>query len=309
MKNIENKSSRTILPKQHNSSNLREILIVTGCSGAGKTSVIRCLEDLGFYCIDNLPLPLLQSFSHLVFNARNNLPKVALGIDIRGQQFFHDFILEVDRLKRQNAQDLILKIIFLNASNKTLVRRFQETRRNHPLTGKNTSLISAIKKEKKLLEPIMAMSEIVLDTDEFNIHALRNWVFSSFEYAAKQEILVNLISFGFKYGIPTESNMVYDLRSLPNPYFVPELKLINGTNKKIVNYLFAKKDVSNFFERLTSFLRYALLKSYKEGRFFVNVAIGCTGGKHRSVAFVEKISQQKWENIKFLVHHRDLGKE
>ena len=170
-------------------------------------------------------------------------------------------------------------------------------------------MLHAIQKEKELLEPIIAMSQIILDTDEFNIHDLRRWVRTSFDYGSKQEVLVNLISFGFKYGIPIESNMLYDLRFLPNPYFIPALKVLDGRNMEVQKYLFAKKDVCDCFDRLISYLKFALSKSYQEGRFFVNVAIGCTGGKHRSVSFVERIGELDLDHIKFLVHHRDLGKE
>ena len=259
----------------------RTILIVTGCSGAGKTSVMRGLEDLGFYCVDNLPVPLLSTFFHLAFNLQSNLHKVALGIDARGQQFLSDFILEVDKLRQRKDENVKFKIIFLNASETTLVRRFQETRRKHPLADRGISLLNAILKEKDLLEPIMGMSEIVLDTDEFNIHDLRKWVKNSFSVKSQQEILVNVISFGFKYGVPTESNMVYDLRFLPNPYFIPDLKKFDGRTDKIQNYLFNNSDVLDYWERLINFLQFSIEKSYKEGRFFVNVAVGCTGGKHR----------------------------
>ncbi len=287
----------------------RTILIVTGCSGAGKTSVMRGLEDLGFYCVDNLPVPLLSTFFHLAFKLQSNLHKVALGIDARGQQFLSDFILEVDKLRQQKDESVQFKIIFLNASDTTLVRRFQETRRKHPLADRGVSLLNAILKEKDLLEPIMGMSEIVLDTDEFNIHDLRKWVKNSFSVKSQEEILVNVISFGFKYGVPTESSMVYDLRFLPNPYFVPDLKKFDGRTDEIQNYLFSNSDVKDYWIRLVNFLEFSIEKSYKEGRFFVNVAIGCTGGKHRSVAFAERIARQKWNKVRFLVQHRDLGKE
>lgn len=287
----------------------RTILIVTGSSGAGKTSVMRGLEDLGFYCVDNLPVPLLSTFFHLSFKVQSNLFKVALGIDARGKQFLSDFILEVDKLRLQKDENVQFKIIFLNASDEILVRRFQETRRKHPLADRGVSLLNAIQKEKELLEPIMGMSEIVLDTDEFNIHDLRKWVKNSFSVKSQQEILVNIISFGFKYGVPTESNMVYDLRFLPNPYFIPDLKKFDGRTEQIQSYLFRQPDVKDYWKRLISFLKYSIEKSYKEGRFFVNVAVGCTGGKHRSVAFAQKIGQQSWNNVRFLIHHRDLGKE
>jgi len=293
-----------ILQKQ-----VRKILIITGCSGAGKTSVMRGLEDIGFYCVDNLPIPLLSTFFHLAFKAQTGFLKIALGIDVRGQQFLSGFILEIGKLKQPKGENLQLKVIFLNACDETLIKRFQETRRKHPLISRGVSLLNAIQKEKDVLDPIMAMSDVILDTDRFSIHDLRRWVNNVFSEKYQQEVLVNLISFGFKYGVPIESNMVYDLRFLPNPYFIPELKLLDGRKPAVQMFLFKHPDVLDYWKRIIGFLHYFIKKSYKEGMPYVNIAIGCTGGKHRSVAFVEKIGQHKWDKVKFLIHHRDLGKE
>ncbi|MBU4269919.1 RNase adapter RapZ [Candidatus Dependentiae bacterium] len=294
-------SIEKILPKQ--------ALIITGLSGAGKTIFIRSLEDFGFYCVDNLPLPMLSTFLNLAYHGQHNLSKVALSVDARSKNFLSDFTTLLENIKNQERDRWDLKIIFLNASTNTITRRFQETRRNHPLFDMNTNLLDAIKQEKNLLEPIMAMADIVLDTDVFNVHDLRDWVRTSLSKTFQQEILVNLISFGFKYGVPTESNLVYDLRFLPNPYFEQDLKGLDGRSDIIKKYLFEKDVVNEYWSNLRDFLKYSVQKFYERGRFFVNVAIGCTGGKHRSVAFVEKLGSEKWENTKFLVQHRDLGKE
>jgi len=289
--------------------NGKQVLIVTGVSGAGKTILVRSLEDFGFYCVDNLPLPLLSSFLHLAFHTQTDLLKVALVIDARGEKFLSDFICEVEKEKVKKGDDVNLKIIFLNAGDQTLLRRFQETRRKHPLAGRGVSISNAISKEKELLEPIKKMADIVIDTDIFNIHELRKWVKNSFADEHENEIVVNLISFGFKFGVPSESNLVYDLRFLPNPYFVSELKTLDGRNELIHDYLFTQSVVKDYWKRLKSFLSYSAKKFHQEGRFFANVAVGCTGGKHRSVAFVEKLGKENWDNVRFLVHHRDMGKE
>jgi UPF0042 nucleotide-binding protein len=210
-------------------------------------------------------------------------------------------------LKAWNGFENYLKIIFLQSSDNTLIRRFEETRRRHPL-ARGASLSEAIKKEKELLKPIMDLSDTVLDTDTFNLHELRRWVRNSFADMKSQEILVNLTSFGFKYGMPPESNLVYDVRFLPNPYFIPALKAMDGRQKEVSQYLFEQKSVVDYWERLSSFLKYALQKYFEEGRPFVNVAIGCTGGRHRSVSIVERIAKEKWKNVSFLVHHRDTHK-
>jgi len=283
----------------------RQVLIVTGLSGAGKGSLMRCLEDLGFYCVDNLPVPLITTFLKLAFQAQTNIPKVALGIDARGNQFLDTFMSEIEKIKPETD---LLRIVFLNASEETLVKRFQETRRAHPL-AKGVSLENAIKREKKLLEPIMNMADMTLDTDVYNIHNLRSWVRSAFATGHTPEILVNLVSFGFKYGVPTDSNLVFDLRFLPNPYFIPELKHQTGRNQEIHDYLFAQKTVTDYWEKLLDFTQYSLQKFYSEGRYLVTISIGCTGGKHRSVSFVEKLSRETWPNIKFITTHRDIGKE
>lgn len=282
----------------------RQVIIVTGLSGAGKSGVIRGLEDLGFYCVDNLPVPMLSVFLNLAFQTQTL--KVALGIDARGEQFFTDFITEVQKLKKELGTNL--KIIFLTASPETLIKRFQETRRTHPL-AKDIDLVQAIEKEKQILAPIMGMADIKLDTNAFNTHDLRKWVSVAFSNEQVRKLVVNLVSFGFKYGVPTESNMVHDLRSLPNPYFIPSLKALDGRTPDIQNYLFEQPTVVAYWDKLIDYTKFAIDKFYQEGRFFVTVSIGCTGGKHRSVTFVERLSKQNWENIKFLVNHRDVGKE
>ena len=292
-----------------NKSKGKQVLIITGLSGAGKTSFMRALEDFGFYCVDNLPFPLLSTFLSLMFQAQVSVFKIALGIDARGHKFLNNFIFEMEKIKGQSTDDIDFKVIFLSANEDTLLRRFQETRRNHPLADDGISVVDAIKKEKEVLEPIKMLSDIVLDTDILNIHELRKWVRSSFSDELEQRILVNLISFGFKYGVPAESNLVYDLRFLPNPYFQPKLRAFSGKDKPVQNYLFEHDVVNDYWSRLKEFVEYSIKNFYKEGRFFVNIAIGCTGGKHRSVAFVEKLSGQNWDHVKFLVRHRDLGRE
>lgn len=287
----------------------KQLFIVTGLSGAGKTILMRALEDFGFYCVDNLPLPLFYTFLNLAEQANSNLLKVALGIDSRGQRFLTDLIREIKKIKENEGKNWSLKIIFLDADEDTLLRRFQETRRNHPMLEESMSLKQAIKKEKKLFEPVRKMADMVLNTNVFNVHDLRKWTKGFIANKQTQKVLVNLISFGFKFGIPTESNLICDLRFLPNPYFEAKLKILDGRSEQIKEYLFKYDSVKEYWEKLKSFLHFSVQNFYKEGRFFVNIAIGCTGGKHRSVAFVEKLGAEDWENTRFLIHHRDLGKE
>ena len=286
----------------------RSVLMVTGLSGSGKSSVMRALEDLGFFCIDNLPIPLLSTFLSFAFKSQANLLKVAIGIDVRAGLRIEAFAQELKKLRDFRVNGLCdIKVLFVRASDQTLMKRFQETRRKHPLGG-HDSLLNAIRKENALLAPIIDLADIVLDTDALSIHDLRHRVHELFDQEQGRELVVNLVSFGFKYGVPGESNLVYDVRFLPNPYFVSELRELDGRTAAVQDFLFAQPAVRDYWERLCGFLRYSIEKYYEEGRFFTNIAIGCTGGKHRSVTFVERITQERWPNVRFLVHHRDLDK-
>lgn len=279
-----------------------QLLIVTGYSGAGKSTVLRALEDIGFFCVDNLPIPLLDSFFHLIAQSTMIGQKVALGIDVRSGQTMHDLI---EKIKIESLRNYLVKIFFLTSSSQVLFKRFQETRRKHPLAN-NCSLEEAIIQEQQLLKPLMELSDLVLDTDQLTIHQLRKFVRSSFSESSQPQLLVNLISFGFKYGIPPESNFIYDVRSLPNPYFIPDLRPLDGTTQEIREYLFKHSEVQDYWQRLREFIHYSIKKSYEEGRFFTNIAIGCTGGRHRSVAFVHELATCALDNIHYIVKHRDI---
>lgn len=279
-----------------------QVIIVTGYSGAGKSSVLRTLEDTGFLCVDNLPIALLGQFFGLIQDATLGSKRVALGIDIRGGDSIE---LIVEALMYMKKQFPSLKILFLRASAPILIKRYQETRRKHPLADA-VHLSDAIEKERVMMQPLVDRADMIFDTDQLNIHQLRSMISTAFATAHAQKIVVSLISFGFKYGIPTESNYVFDVRSLPNPYFVESLRNYAGTDAQINEFLFEKQAVREYWERLIDFIRYAIAKSYEEGRCFINVAIGCTGGKHRSVAFIEKLALEKMPHAHFLLHHRDI---
>jgi len=294
------------MESEHISSDLRksvqmtsmhedQVIVVTGYSGAGKSSVLRTLEDTGFLCVDNLPIALLGQFFGLIRDATLGSKRVALGIDIRGGDSMA-LIVEA------------LKILFLRASPPILMKRFQETRRKHPLADA-VHLSDAIEQERVMMQPLVDHADMIFDTDQLTIHQLRSMISTTFADAQAQKIVVSLISFGFKYGIPTESNYVFDLRSLPNPYFVESLRCYSGTDARINEFLFEKQAVRDYWERLIDFIRYAIAKSYEEGRCFMNIAIGCTGGKHRSVAFIEKVALEKMPQTHFLLQHRDIDRE
>ncbi len=283
-----------------------KLLIVTGYSGAGKSTVLRALEDIGFFCVDNLPLSLLTSFFQLTSGPNSIGQNVALGIDARGGNSTQELM---SQLEKSNAlRSSPAKIFFLTASNEVLLKRFQETRRKHPL-GDSVGVLEAIISEKELLKPLAEMSDVHLDTDQLNIHQLRTYVRQLFAVGQDRRLLVTLVSFGFKYGVPAESNFVFDIRSLPNPYFIPELRAMDGTMSEIEGYLFAQPAVQQYWDKLIDFFIFSVDRAYQEGRSFLSFAIGCTGGRHRSVAFVKKMSSWEFSNAHCLVKHRDINQE
>lgn len=282
-----------------------EIIIVTGYSGAGKSTVLRALEDNGFLCVDNLPVALLIPFFQSIEQNHGNNQKVALGIDIRGG----DITMLVNKIvQAKNSCSLKIKIFFLAAALPILVKRFQETRRKHPL-GSHVPLEEAIEHESRLLQILVQQADVILETDQLSTHQLKEIVRTFFVHSDEQKLVVHLISFGFKYGVPQNCNFVYDVRSLPNPYFVPALRHLDGTEKIIKHYLFEQNDVQEYWNKLVDFITYSLEKAYKDGRFFMTIAVGCTGGRHRSVALVDELSRYKIDRISFIAKHRDIHQD
>jgi len=282
-----------------------EVIVVTGMSGAGKTIVLRTLEDAGFFCIDNLPTALV----HLFFNPVSpvNLPaqKIALGIDIRGGMT-ETMITQLADARAQSGYSM--KIIFVTATRATLIKRFQETRRQHPL-GNSIDLSDALAQEKDILLPLELLADHIIDTDQLNLHQLRALVRALILPDGLMPMAVTLTSFGFKYGVPAEHNFVFDVRSLPNPYFIPELRALSGLDDAIVKYLFEQEDVRYHEAKLIDFFLFSLENARKEGRFVLQVAIGCTGGRHRSVALVERLAQLPREQVQFFIKHRDIDRD
>ncbi|MGE0206782.1 MAG: RNase adapter RapZ [Candidatus Babeliales bacterium] len=277
-----------------------ELFIITGYSGAGKTTALRAFEDAGFFCVDNLPSALIGPFFQLLAQGAKN--RFALGLDIRSGDTLEYFVKAVKEAK--NAPHIKVTIIFFIANSSLLQKRFQETRRSHPLAH-DRDMQAAIELEKKMLEPLKVLADVIVPTDQLSAQQLRHFVCSSL-IEKKNALLVNLVSFGFKYGAPSDCNYVYDLRSLPNPYIDPQLRVLDGTSDAIQNYLFNLPDVQEYWQRFFDFFSFTLERSYKEGRFFITVALGCTGGRHRSVAFVHKLSLLQQERFVFVTKHRDI---
>lgn len=281
-----------------------DVVIVTGYSGAGKSSVLKTLEDLDYFCVDNLPIALLPAFFDHLIKHQNQHPKVALGIDVRSgldSEHMTSVLSTIRAVKK-------LRIFFLTASSTELLKRFQETRRKHPL-GSGVNLLDAIEHEKEILKPLMNVSDLTVDTGNFTIHQLRHLVRTAFAQTAQPMMVVSITSFGFKYGVPQECNYVYDVRSLTNPHFVEELKPLTGMDTAVKDFLFTKPEVQEYWQKLIQFFYFSIKKSYEEGRYFIQIAIGCTGGKHRSVAFVEELAKRNTNEVIFLVNHRDIKKE
>lgn len=282
------------------------LLMITGCSGAGKSSVLKALEDNGYYCIDNMPLELLDSFLSVSPQAEHIGKRIALGIDIRTVSSIEQYVQMITKLKQRMASRFSL--IFMSASTSVLIKRFQETRRKHPLAH-GTTLTQAIGNEKKLLEPLCSGADHHIATDSLSIGQLRRLVSAQFVPHDAQQILVTFMSFGFKYGVPLESNFIWDVRSLPNPYFVPGLRALTGTDSVIQDYLFGKDSVKDYWQRLYEFIQFAIGAAHQEGRSSITVAVGCTGGRHRSVALIERLGACEFAQATNLITHRDISRD
>ncbi|MCP2519943.1 RNase adapter RapZ [Candidatus Aminicenantes bacterium AC-335-A11] len=284
----------------------RKLIIITGLSGSGKTAVSHFLEDLGFYCVDNLPSKLIPKLIELWKRKGEELvERVALVLDIREKGFLKNFPIIYKNLKEKG---IPMELIFLEAKEETLLRRFKETRRPHPLSpGK--SILEGIKEEKEKLMPIREMADWVLDTSDLSVSQLKEIIVKRYSEKKKKPLSVSIISFGYKYGIPIDSDLVFDVRFLPNPYYVDSLRSVSGRSKKVKNYLLSLPETHDFLKRLYDFLNYLLQNFIKEGKSYLTISVGCTGGKHRSVIIANEIKKylQK-NNYEVKVFHRDVNK-
>jgi UPF0042 nucleotide-binding protein len=285
-------------------------VVLTGLSGAGKSQAIRALEDLGYFCVDNLPITLIPTMAELTMRAGAAIAKAAVVVDVREGAMLGAFPRLYRRLRR--VKGLNPTLIFLDAGDDALVRRFSETRRPHPL-GKDQSTVEGIAAERALLAPIRAMADEVIDTTDLTVHELRRafMAFARGTAARAAGPLVTLLSFGFKHGLPLDADLVFDVRFLPNPHFVPALRPYTGKDRPVVRYLDQFTETAEFLERVGALLRFLLPHYASEGKSYVTVAIGCTGGRHRSVALAEALRRQlaDVEGMRLRVRHRDIGRE
>ena len=265
-----------------------EVVIITGMSGAGKSQAIECLEDQGYYCVDNMPPALIENFISLASTEKSSLEKAAFVVDVRGDEFFGDIKAAILALKEN---EIDYKIIFLEASDQVLVQRFNETRRVHPTT-KRSATIDAIKNEKEYLKEIRDVADFVIDTSNMKTAKLKSELISVLNTeGAEETFVINLMSFGFKNGIPVTADMVFDMRFIPNPFYIASLKGSTGNSKKVRKYVM-KQQVSQTFVKNANRLINNIIPCYmKEGKFNLNIAFGCTGGRHRSVAMANEMAE------------------
>lgn len=284
-----------------------QFIIITGLSGSGKSGAMKCFEDLEFFCVDNLPAKLIPTFVELCTRKGEEIRNVALIIDIREGGFLHDFPAEYEKMK---AEGYNFSILFLEASDDVLQRRFSETRRPHPLAF-DRPVLQGILEERERLKPIRELADIIIDTSTINIHELREHINKI--YAASNDgkpLVISIISFGYKHGIPFNSDIMFDVRFLPNPYFVPEFKNQNGMDKGVKNYVLESSDAREFLAKVEEILTFLLPKYTREGKTYLTVSIGCTGGKHRSVAIANYLEEYlKSLGNEVRVKHRDIDKE
>ena len=267
----------------------RRFVILTGLSGSGKTHAIRALEDLGYFCIDNLPTQLIPTIAELTSRDATSLEKVAIVVDVREKGFLAEFPRVFRKLRA--APKMKPMLIFLEASHSALVRRFSETRRPHPL-ARDRSVSEGITEERDKLNQIRAMADLIIDTTNLTVHELRDiFMQMSRDGRERADMVVNLVSFGYKNGVPVDADLVFDVRCLPNPHFVDSLRKLTGRDAAVVRFMRKHEQTHEFLNRLTSFLTFALPQYVQEGKSYLTVAIGCTGGQHRSVMIAEALKK------------------
>lgn len=281
-----------------------QLVILTGLSGSGKGSVLNTFEDLGFYCVDNLPVALIPTFAELYSEGHGEASRAALLVDAREGERIEELPAIYRELKNKHPMTLI----FVEASDAALQRRFSETRRPHPLAN-GGSVLEGIREERKRMAPIRRLADMVIDTTKFNVHELRQLIIERYEKAGRKPLLVSVVSFGFRYGIPADADLVFDVRFLPNPHFVPRLRPYSGKDARVARYIRSFPQTGEFLRRIESLLGYLIPHYIQEGKSYLTIAVGCTGGRHRSVALAEAIRrrlQRKGYSAK--VVHRDLDK-
>jgi UPF0042 nucleotide-binding protein len=282
-----------------------KLVIITGMSGAGKTVAVQSFEDLGYYCVDNLPPTLLPKFLELMRDATNNIQKVALVMDLRGREFFDSLFEALDVLAKE--EWIEEHILFLDAKDEKLVSRYKETRRSHPLATEDLPL-KGIRQERDILDELRGRAQRIIDTTNLKPRELREKIISKYSEEKQEIFSVHFVSFGFKHGLPIDADLVFDVRFLPNPHYVAQMQPLTGLNKEVSAYVFKWTETKKFNEKVLDLLQFMLPQYKREGKSQLVVAIGCTGGQHRSVALAEYYAKELSANYITHVNHRDIDK-
>jgi len=282
----------------------RQLVIVTGLSGSGKGSVLKNLEDLGYYCVDNLPVSFIPTFSELYVQGSGEIERAALGVDAReGEQ-----LEKLPEIFRKLSKETHVTLVFVEASDDVLMRRFSETRRPHPI-ARNLPVREGIREERRKMAPIRRLADVIIDTTKFNVHELQHIVAEQFQNPDLKPLVVSVVSFGFRHGIPTDADLVFDVRFLPNPHFVPKLRRFSGKDPRVARYIRSFSQTKVFLKKIEGLLTYLIPHYIAEGKSYLTIAFGCTGGRHRSVMMAEVIRRalaKKGYTVKVI--HRDVDK-
>ncbi len=281
-----------------------QLVILTGLSGSGKSTVLKAFEDMGFYCVDNMPVGLIPIFAELHEAGEGNFSRAALLVDAReGAQ-----LQKLPGLLMHLRKDHPISLVFIEANDDALLRRYSETRRPHPL-GKDYSVRESLHHERELMAPIRKLADLVIDSTQFNVHELRNFITRRFKSPDRHTMLISVVSFGYKYGVPVDADLIFDVRFLPNPHFVPALRKFTGRDAKVRRFIRSFPQTGEFLKRMESLLAYLMPHYIEEGKSYLTIAFGCTGGKHRSVMLAEEI-KKALERRKYAskVFHRDIEK-
>ncbi len=285
-----------------------EIVVITGLSGSGKTHVVRAFEDMGYYCIDNLPVALFPVFADLCVRSRRDIDRAALVVDVRAGASLREFPAIYENLRKGRGRRV--RLLYLEADDETLIRRFSETRRPHPLASQG-GLEKGIRNEREALRTLRELADLIIDSSSFNVHEMRRYIREHFAAAGDaQPVGITIVSFGYKYGIPTESDLLFDTRFLPNPFFEQQLRNKTGLDPEVASYLEGFPDYRDIKSRITELLDFLIPRYIREGKSYLTVAIGCTGGHHRSVALAEAVAGSLRERgFSVQAAHRDLDRE
>lgn len=283
-----------------------KFIIITGVSGAGKSLAIKHMEDLGYFCVDNLPPSLINEFADKCLKSKDKMEKIAMVVDIRGGEFLNDLFPELETLKEKGTD---YEILFLEASDDVLIKRFKETRRNHPLAP-GGRIIDGILKERKILQNLRNNASNIINTSKFTPRMFKDKIYDIYVGNKKEELInITVLSFGFKYGLPIDSDLIFDVRFIPNPYYIESMRYLTGLDKDVCEFVLGKNETQVFIEKTYDLLNFLIPNYIKEGKSQLVISIGCTGGRHRSVAISEKIYNLLKERNSANIEHRDIEKD